>query len=51
MDQIINLPLNELTVYRYRYLANTILNAGFLQFDNQFTEKLAGSMGIKGRKL
>lgn len=27
---------NEIYDIRYRYLANSILNAGFLQFDNQF---------------
>jgi hypothetical protein len=30
-----------------RYLANTILNAGFIQFDNQFTEKLRVVWGIR----
>ena len=31
----------------YRYLANTILNAGYLQLDNQFTANLASGMGLK----
>jgi outer membrane receptor for ferrienterochelin and colicin len=31
----------------FRYLANTILNAGFLQFDNQFTNKLRVVWGLR----
>ncbi|MBC8034563.1 MAG: carboxypeptidase-like regulatory domain-containing protein [Chitinophagaceae bacterium] len=31
----------------YRYVANTILNAGFIQFDNQFTEKLRAVWGLR----
>jgi TonB-dependent receptor len=31
---------NEYTEDRFRYLANTILNAGFIQFDNQFSKWL-----------
>jgi len=31
----------------YRYLANTILNAGYLQSDNQFTEKLRVVWGLR----
>jgi outer membrane receptor protein involved in Fe transport len=31
----------------FRYLANTILNAGFLQFDNQFTSKLRVVWGLR----
>lgn len=31
----------------FRYLANTILNAGFLQFDNQFTAALRVVWGIR----
>lgn len=31
----------------FRYLANTILNAGFLQFDNQFTEELKVVWGVR----
>jgi hypothetical protein len=30
----------ELTGIAYRYLANSILNAGFIQFDNQFSDVL-----------
>jgi outer membrane receptor protein involved in Fe transport len=39
--------VNELGDYRYRYLANTILNAGFIQFDNQFTDKLRATWGVR----
>lgn len=38
---------NELPGNRYRYLANSILNAGFLQLDNQFTEKLRVVYGLR----
>jgi TonB-dependent receptor len=31
----------------FRYLANTILNAGFLQFDNQFTDELKVVWGLR----
>ncbi len=31
----------------YRYVANTILNTGFIQFDNQFTEKLRAVWGVR----
>ncbi len=31
----------------FRYLANTILNAGFIQFDNQFTDKLRVVWGLR----
>lgn len=31
----------------FRYLANTILNAGFIQFDNQFTEALRVVWGVR----
>lgn len=31
----------------FRYMANTILNAGFLQLDNQFTEKLRVVYGLR----
>lgn len=31
----------------YRYMANTILNAGFLQFDNQFTKSLRVVWGLR----
>ncbi|HEX8356045.1 MAG TPA: TonB-dependent receptor, partial [Segetibacter sp.] len=32
---------------RFRYIANTILNAGFLQFDNQLTNKLRLVWGLR----
>jgi hypothetical protein len=38
---------NELPGDRYRYIANTILNAGFLQFDNQFSETLRATWGLR----
>lgn len=31
----------------FRYIANTILNAGFLQFDNQFTQSLRVVWGLR----
>lgn len=31
----------------FRYLANTILNAGFIQFDNQFTDALRVVWGVR----
>ncbi len=31
----------------FRYMANTILNAGFLQFDNQFTKSLRVVWGLR----
>jgi TonB-dependent receptor len=38
---------NELAGDRFRYIANTILNAGFLQFDNQVTDKLRVTWGVR----
>lgn len=38
---------NELSGDRYRYVANSILNAGFLQFDNQISEKLRAVWGLR----
>jgi TonB-dependent receptor len=38
---------NEISGNQYRYVANTILNAGFLQFDNQFTSKLRATWGLR----
>ncbi|MDB5198374.1 MAG: TonB-dependent receptor plug [Chitinophagaceae bacterium] len=38
---------NEIYDSRYRYLANSILNAGFLQFDNQFSNKLRFVWGLR----
>lgn len=37
----------ELEGIQYRYLANTILNAAFIQLDNQFTENLRVVWGIR----
>jgi TonB-dependent receptor len=39
--------LNELTGTSYRYLANSILNAGFLQLDNQVGNKLRVVWGLR----
>jgi hypothetical protein len=39
--------INELNGYRYRYMANSILNAGFIQFDNQFTNELRATWGVR----
>jgi len=41
------LAFNELAGDRFRYVANTILNAGFLQFDNQFSTKLRATWGVR----
>ena len=38
---------NEISGDQYRYIANSILNAGFLQFDNQVAEKLEQLMGLR----
>jgi hypothetical protein len=38
---------NEISGDQYRYVANTILNAGFLQFDNQLTQKLRATWGLR----
>jgi hypothetical protein len=38
---------NEIFGDQYRYVANTILNAGFLQFDNQFSQKLRATWGLR----
>ena len=38
---------NELFGNQYSYIANTILNAGFIQFDNQFTDKLRATWGVR----
>jgi hypothetical protein len=37
----------ELNGISFRYLANTILNAGYIQFDNQFTKKLRVIWGLR----
>ncbi|MBK5271714.1 MAG: carboxypeptidase regulatory-like domain-containing protein, partial [Bacteroidia bacterium] len=39
--------LNELSGPSYRYIANSILNAGFLQFDNQITEQIRVVWGLR----
>lgn len=39
--------LNELAGISYRYLANSILNAGFLQFDNLVTQKIRVVWGLR----
>jgi hypothetical protein len=39
--------ISELSDPRYRYLANAILNAAFIQFDNQFTDKLRATWGVR----
>lgn len=41
------LGFNELSGDSYRYLANSIMNAGFLQFDNQITPKLRAVWGLR----
>lgn len=38
---------NEISGDQYRYIANTILNAGFLQFDNQLSKKLRAAWGLR----
>jgi len=38
---------NEIYGDQYRYVANTILNAAFLQFDNQITRKLRATWGLR----
>lgn len=38
---------NEIYDNRYRYIANSILNAGFLQFDNQLSNKLRVVWGLR----
>lgn len=38
---------SELSGDQYRYIANSILNAGFLQFDNSFTDKLRATYGLR----
>ena len=38
---------DEIYGNQYRYLANSILNAGFIQFDNQFSSKLRAVWGLR----
>ena len=47
MVQITNLLLTNFLATGIRYIANTILNAGFLQFDNQFSDKLRATWGVR----
>ncbi|WP_165871387.1 TonB-dependent receptor [Flaviaesturariibacter flavus] len=38
---------DELSGKQYRYLANTMLNAGYIQFDNAFSDKLRAVWGVR----
>ena len=38
---------NELSGNTYRYIANSILNAGFLQLDNQVTSRIRAVWGVR----
>lgn len=38
---------NEIYGSQFRYMANTILNAGFIQFDNQFNKQLKITWGLR----
>ncbi len=38
---------NEIFGDQYRYIANTILNAGFVQFDNQLSRNLRATWGLR----
>ena len=38
---------DEISGSAYRYMANSILNAGFLQFDNQFSKKIRLVWGLR----
>ncbi len=38
---------NEIAGDQYRYIANTILNAGYIQLDNAFSGKLKATYGIR----
>jgi outer membrane receptor protein involved in Fe transport len=42
-----SVQFGELTGLAYRYLANSILNAGYLQFDNQFSDKWRLIWGVR----
>jgi TonB-dependent receptor len=42
-----NFAFDEISGNRFRYMANSILNAGFLQFDNLFTDKLRLVWGLR----
>ena len=41
------LGFDEFIGKQFRYLANSILNAGYLQFDNLFSEKLRAVWGVR----
>jgi outer membrane receptor protein involved in Fe transport len=41
------LYFNELAGNSFRYIANSILNAGFLQFDNQFSDQIRIVWGMR----
>ncbi|MCS3796807.1 outer membrane beta-barrel protein [Niastella sp. OAS944] len=41
------LALDEFAGNQYRYLANSILNAGYIQFDNSFTKDLRVVWGVR----
>ncbi|MEO6405335.1 MAG: carboxypeptidase regulatory-like domain-containing protein, partial [Ferruginibacter sp.] len=41
------LAFNELAGSSYRYVANSLTNAAFLQIDNQFTSKLRAVWGVR----
>jgi outer membrane receptor protein involved in Fe transport len=41
------LGFDEFVGSQYRYMANSILNAGYLQFDNLFTSKLRAVWGVR----
>lgn len=41
------LSFNEMTGSQFRYIANTILNAGYIQFDNNFTSNLRAVWGLR----
>ncbi|MET6997833.1 TonB-dependent receptor [Chitinophaga defluvii] len=41
------LGFNETVGIQYRYLANSILNAGYIQFDNSFTDWLRVVWGVR----
>ena len=38
---------DQMSNVKFRYMANNILNAGYLQFDNQFSEKLRLVWGVR----
>jgi hypothetical protein len=42
---------DEIAGKQYRYIANTILNAGYLQFDNNITSWLRAVWGLRVENL